>query len=211
MKIVSLSLLVCLLFCATAGAQMKKLADVAGFQKRLAQGTATIESIESDFTQVKYLDVFNEKVTSQGKFYFRKKNKICLEYTRPIRYSMVINEKQLIIDSDGKKTVMNLSSNKMMNEMQGVLTASMVGDLTLLSSDYQLEYLEDANYYLVRIKPLSKAVLAYIFEIQVYLDKKDMSVLRLRLLESAVNYTEYTFLNKKYNSLKDDVRFMGAK
>ena len=87
--------------------------------------------------------------------------------------------------------------------MQDMLTACMVGDLSNMSPGYALEYFEDAHYYLIQIKPVSKAVKAYINQIQIYLDKKDMSVHKLRLSETATNYTEYEFSDKKFNSLKD--------
>ena len=81
------------------------------------------------------------------------------------------------------------------------------GDLSNMSPGYVLEYFEDAHYYLIQIKPVSKAVQAYINQIQIYLDKKDMSVHKLRLSETATNYTEYEFSNKKFNSLKDETKF----
>ena len=43
--------------------------------------------------------------------------------------------------------------------------------------------------------------------IEIYLDKKDMSVHKLRLSETATNYTEYEFYNKKFNSLKNETKF----
>ena len=70
-----------------------------------------------------------------------------------------------------------------------------------------LEYFEDAHYYLIQIKPVSKAIQAYINQIQIYLDKKDMSVHKLRLSETATNYTQYEFSDKKFNSLKDEAKF----
>lgn len=76
-----------------------------------------------------------------------------------------------------------------------------------MSSSYQLEYFEDAHYYLVKIKPTNKAVQAYINGIEIWLDKKDMSVYKLRLSETATNYTEYEFYHKKFNSLKDETKF----
>ena len=100
-----------------------------------------------------------------------------------------------------------LHSNKMMNQMQDMLTACMVGDLSNMSPGYALEYFEDAHYYLIQIKPVSKAIQAYINQIQIYLDKKDMSVHKLRLSETATNYTEYEFSDKKFNSLKDEAKF----
>lgn len=201
-------LLVSLFSIASVNAQqMKKITQLQDFENRLAKEAQTVQSIESDFTQVKYLDVFDEKVTSKGKFYYQKSNKICMEYFRPMNYLIVINGSKLKIASDGKTNVMNLSSNQMMNQMQDMLTACMIGDLTKMSSNYQLEYFEDARHYLVKIKPTSKAVQSYIAGIEIYLDKKDMSVYKLLLRETATNYTEYEFYNKKFNSLKNETKF----
>lgn len=208
MKATYTLLLLLLIASSSLHAQpMKKLANVQEFDQRLAQQAQTVQSIESDFTQVKYLDVLDEKVTSRGKFYYKKSNQICMEYARPMNYLIVINGAKLKIVSDGKKNVMNLSSNKMMNQMQDMLTACMVGDLSKMAPNYRLEYFEDAQYYLVKIKPVSKAVQAYIAGIEIYLSKKDMSVHKLRLSETATNYTEYEFTNKRFNSLKDETKF----
>lgn len=95
-----------------------------------------------------------------------------MDYAQPMNYLIVINNNQLKIVSDGKKSIMDLHSNKMMNQMQDMLTACMVGDLSNMSPGYALEYFEDAHYYLILIKPVSKAVQAYINQIQIYLDKK---------------------------------------
>ncbi len=207
MKELTVYLLMFFLFVLPAQAQMKKMNSAQEFEKRLFQEAKTIQSIESDFTQVKYLDVFDSKVTSKGKFYYKKSNMICMNYAHPMNYLIVINGGKLKIVSDGKKNVMNLTANKMMKEMQGILTACMVGDLSQMASNSHQEYFEDANFYLVKIKPTSKAVQAYISSMQIYLDKKEMSVHKLRLFETAENYTEYTFYNKKFNSLKDDTKF----
>ena len=41
---------------------MKKLTDLKDFEARLLQEAKNIESIESNFTQIKYRDVFDEKI-----------------------------------------------------------------------------------------------------------------------------------------------------
>ncbi|MCS2864318.1 outer membrane lipoprotein carrier protein LolA [Bacteroides thetaiotaomicron] len=208
MRTLSTYLLLSFLSIASVSSQtMKKMTQLQEFESRLAKEAQTVQSIESNFTQVKYLDVFDEKVTSKGKFSYQKSNKICMEYFRPMDYLIVINGNKLKIVSDGKKSIMNLSSNKMMNQMQDMLTACMIGDLSKMSSSYQLEYFEDVHYYLVKIKPTNKAVQAYINGIEIRLDKKDMSVYKLRLSETATNYTEYEFYHKKFNSLKDETKF----
>ena len=123
-----MKILLLLMFCTVLpmqAQQMKKLTDLKDFEARLLQEAKNIESIESNFTQIKYLDVFDEKITSKGKFYYKKSNKICMDYAQPMNYLIVINNNQLKIVSDGKKSIMDLHSNKMMNQMQDMLTACM--------------------------------------------------------------------------------------
>ena len=208
MRIILIALLAIIsIHPCTYAQSMKKLAQTRDFEARLAREAQTIQSIESDFTQVKYLDILDEKVISKGKFYYQKSNKICMDYAQPINYLIVINGSRLKIVADGKKSIMNLSSNKMMNQMQDMITACMVGDLTKMSADYKLEYFENTSYYLVKITPVNKAIQAYVSGIEIYLDKKDMSVHKLRLSETATNYTEYEFYNKRFNALKDESKF----
>lgn len=197
-------------FCLPLAAQkdLTPLASVTAFQERLKKEAASLSSIESDFTQEKFLDVFNEKIVSKGRFYYKQENMIRMDYTSPIDYQIIINGQKLKIVSEGKSNVVNLGSNQMMNEMKGMLAACMIGDLTVMSSAYRLEYYESPSLYVVKIRPVSKSVQAYISEIVISIDKKDMSVQTLRLSENAKDYTEYYFTNQKYNTLTSDEKFV---
>ncbi|MCD8270486.1 MAG: outer membrane lipoprotein carrier protein LolA [Parabacteroides sp.] len=199
-----------LFFCLPLWAQenLTALASVSDFQERLKKEAAQISSIESDFTQEKFLNVFNEKIISKGRFYYKQENMIRMDYTSPVDYQIVINGQKLKIVSEGKSNVVNLGSNQMMNEMKGMLAACMVGDLGSMTSAYKLDYYESPALYVVKIRPLSKSVQAYISEIVISIDKKDMSVQTLRLSENADDYTEYHFTNREYNTLTNDEMFV---
>lgn len=186
---------------------LKPLSSVSAFQERLKREAASISSIESDFTQEKYLDVFGEKVLSEGRFYYKRENKIRMDYTAPLDYQIVIQGTKLKIVSEGKTSIVNLGSNPMMNEMKGMLSACMVGDLGRMTAAYKQEYFETSTLYVVRIYPVAASVQAYIREITISFDKKDMSVQTLRLAENAKDYTEYRFTGKKYNTLVTDEKF----
>ena len=127
-----------LLFCTcvslklSAQEELKPLASIAAFQERLKQEAANIRCIESDFTQEKYLDVFSEKVISKGRFYFKQDNMIRMDYSSPLNYLIIINGQKLKTVSEGKSNVVNLGSNPMMNEMKGMLSACMIGDLNAI-------------------------------------------------------------------------------
>lgn len=90
--------------------------------------------------------------------------------------------------------------------MRSMLAACMSGNISQISG-YNMEYFEDANSYLIKIKPTNKSVQAYISGFDIYMDKKDMSVSKLRISENATDYTDYLFQNKKFNTLTDDKKF----
>ncbi|MDR1202197.1 MAG: outer membrane lipoprotein carrier protein LolA [Tannerellaceae bacterium] len=201
------SLVGCLAINVSAQQDLKPLASVSTFQERLKNETTRIYTIESNFTQEKYLDVFEEKVISQGQFFYKREDKIRMEYSKPLSYLIIISGQKLKIVSEGKSNTISLGSNPMMNEIKSMLSACMVGDLNSLSSSYQPDYFENASLYVIRIKPVSKSVQAYIREIVVSIDKKDMSVKALRLWETEKDYTEYIFTHKKYNTIVSDELF----
>lgn len=210
MKYISSLLLILFISVTALSAQEDRipLISVSAFQERLKKEAAAINSIESDFTQEKYMDVFEEKVISEGRFYYKQENKIRMDYTRPLEYRIIINGTKLKMVSEGKSSVVDLGSNPMMNEMKGMLSACMIGDLQSMNTSYQLEYFETPDTYIVRIRPVSKSVQAYIDHILITFGKKDLSVQKLRLAENAKDYTEYRFTGKKYNTLTNDEKFV---
>ncbi|MBO7143728.1 MAG: outer membrane lipoprotein carrier protein LolA [Salinivirgaceae bacterium] len=202
-----LTLLIVIMTALAAAAQVSGIADMQKFESRLKETSDKLTSIESDFLQVKHLDMFDEDVTSKGKFYYLKDNKISLDYSQPLSYLIVINGSRLKIVADGKKNVMQLNTNKMMNEMQDMITACMVGDLNRMNDNYNLKYQEDNNQYIISITPRSKQVKDYVSAIEIRLSKADMSVDQLRMYENEADYTDYKFSNKRFNQLKDESRF----
>ncbi|MBO7496764.1 MAG: outer membrane lipoprotein carrier protein LolA [Salinivirgaceae bacterium] len=202
-----LTIIAVALMAQTAMAQPRKVADMQKFEEQLKTTADKLTSIESEFTQVKHLDMFDEDVVSKGRFYYLKDNKISLDYSQPLNYLIVINGSRLKIVADGKKSIMQLNSNKMMNEMQDMITACMVGDLNRMNNSYELNYQEDDKQYIVGITPRSKTVKEYVSAIEIRLSKADMSVDQLRMYENDADYTDYRFTNKRFNQLKDESRF----
>lgn len=205
-----LSSLLCIFFlgvCLASSQTMHRMTDLSVFKQRLAETARKVHSIECDFKQTKYMAVFKQKIVSRGKFYYQKQDKICMDYSRPVNYQIVINGNRIKTVSGGKKSITTIGSNKMMNQLQDMIAASMTGDLSRLSTQYRLSFYENDNYYLARVVSANAEVRQYIQQIDVYLDKASMSVYELRLRENASNYTDYFFYNRRFNSLKDESVF----
>lgn len=188
---------------ATASA-MQPLADPTELNDRLARFANDLQSIESDFIQTKHIDIFDEDVISNGTFLYHGGTKICLDYTHPTPYRMVINGNKLMTVSNGRKSVVTLKSNAMMNEMQTMISACMTGNLTAISADFDLTYSQDDSNYAITVVPRKQTVRQYITRIDIRFDKKDMAVTELIFHENGTDYTRYTFKNRKFNTLKSD-------
>lgn len=192
---------------AIFGQEMQPITNVADFEKNLKESAEKIQSVESNFRQEKFMKVFSGKMVSTGMFYYRKPNKISLQYDKPMQYAVTINGDRLQTFTGGKKTTLNLGSNKMMAQMKGLIEASMIGNISALDREYNLQYFQSASEYFVRILPTSQAVKAYIKEIGITFDRKTMGVKRLRMTENNDDYTDYIFTNPQYNTLTSDEVF----
>ena len=190
---------------STSFAQMKKMENVDSFVKKMEQNASSVKSIESDFKQIKHIGAFKKDIVSSGKFYYKASDKVSLHYVAPQPYTVVMNSNKIKIESEGKKNIMNLKDNKQMQEMFNMLTVFMTGNLSNISKDYRMEYYEDGQYYLITVKPVNDSTNKYALD--VYLNKKDMSVSKMRISENEGDYTEYHFSNQKLNTLNNDTLF----
>jgi outer membrane lipoprotein-sorting protein len=68
-----------------------------------------------------------------------------------------------------------------------------------------MEYYEDGHFYLISVLPVNTGNNP--FRLDLYLNKKDMTMEKMRLHETEGDYTEYLFSNKKMNTLNDDKWF----
>jgi len=64
-----------LLFCTCVRAQhpgYRPVTDLAVFKEKFAAASRQTQSIKADFVQEKNLSLLTEKITSKGKFWFKK-------------------------------------------------------------------------------------------------------------------------------------------
>ncbi|MDR1730022.1 MAG: outer membrane lipoprotein carrier protein LolA [Prevotellaceae bacterium] len=197
------------IFSIFAQGEMKPMteSEVNAFKKKMAAEAQKVNTIESDFMQLKHIAAMAGDIASTGKFYYQKNDKVSLDYTTPVKYQIVINGSKIKMVSNGKTNVFDIASNGLMKEMKEVISACMTGNLQAMGSNYKLEYYQDAKEHLVKIFPLSDGAKAIIDEVNIYLEKSDLSVTRMRMVEASKDkkakdkdYTEYQFSNKKLNA-----------
>ncbi len=205
MKYLYFLILLSVSFCLPAQTPMK---DPAAFKQQLAAATKNTLSIESNFIQEKHLNMLSEKIKTRGKFYFRKENKLRWEYTDPFKYLFILNNGKVFIKDDQKQNKFDVRSNKMLQEINVILMGSVQGTLLNDEKRFTPSFFENAAAFVVKLKPRTSQLKAFLSEIVITFDKKDYSVTRMDMNEPSGDFTVIDFVGKKINTLTDDEKFI---
>jgi outer membrane lipoprotein-sorting protein len=199
------TLLLLLLPLAGFSQSWTALKDTADFNTKLRQMGKTTNSLESDFTQVKTLKMMKDKVTSKGKLYFKKNDKLRWEYTSPFSYIIVLNNKKVSIKNDGKVKRYDIEKNKVFKEINDILLSCVQG--TVLKSDkFTVTCFENSGGYKVELIPKKEAIKSTLSKIVLYVDTQVTAVTKMEMIEPAGDFTTITFQNRKINAaIKDDI------
>lgn len=205
-----IAVIVLMMFTISAFGQEygKSIEPTAEFGLKLKQASDKVISITCDFTQTKRMAVLAKENVSKGKFYYKRVNNICLEYSLPEGNCIVMNDEKFKITNLGKTNIVSNKSNPMMRQMSSMLSACMVGDLNVFGKESVATYYESEKAYTVIVTPTNKRAKNYMKEIVLCFDKKDMTLLSMRICENDTDFTFYEFKNKVLNSTIPDTKFV---
>lgn len=203
----NLKILLFLLFSLQLSAQseFKPLKNEADFTKRFSEASAKINTIKSDFIQEKHLSMLEEKIVSKGIFWFKKEQKVRMEYLSPTKYLIVMNDKTFRIkDTSGDKK-MATGGNKLFQQISQI-TADCIRGNVLNNKDFETVIMENSKLYKIEMKPHSKQMKTYFSSIHLMINKSDLDVASIIMNEPSGDFTKLSFQNKLLNStLSDEV------
>jgi len=207
---VSVLLIVIFLYCSNvASAQYegyKPIADLTGFKKIFAVESAKVVSITSDFTQEKTLTALTEKITSSGKFWFKRTNRVRIEYLKPFVYLMIMDGDKMLVRDNEKENKINVKSNKLFQQVNRIMIDCVQGTI-LDSKDFTTKVFEDDKVFLLEMTPASKALREFFQTIVLRVDKHDYSVNSIEMNEPEGDKTIISFKNKRLNEQVPDAVF----
>lgn len=186
--------------------QFKDMKDIERFKKKFESISKTIVTIQSSFTQEKNLSVISEVVKSKGKFYFKKENLLRWQYDKPYSYVIVFNGDNILIKDSKKSKVLNTQSNDMFRKIAEIMSMSLQGNV-LNSKEFKISFFENDSQILLKLTPQNKAMASFLKTINMYISKKDYSVVKLELAEPSGDYTKIEFNDRKVNENISDEKF----
>ena len=184
----------------------KPVSDPAAFKKQFAVEAKKIQSIKSSFIQEKNLSLLEEKIISEGKFYFKRENRVRIEYEKPFQYLMIMNGDQMLVKDNQKENKVNVKSNKLFQQVNQVMIDCVQGTM-LDNKDFTLHIFQNDKAWLLEMTPTGKALKEFFKVILVYADKKDYSVSSIDMREPSGDNTNIHFVQKELNVITPDALF----
>lgn len=203
--------LIAIVFSTALQAQELKPLDSGNeFLQKLAEKNAETETIICDFEQEKHLSMLANPVKMSGVFYFKKENRILMNYDNPKDDKLILNNGKFFIVANGNITRSDAKSNQSMKMLNDMLTACMTGNLEQFSGANRgkLSLFENARNFVAVIEMDDKRIKKYLEKITLTFEKSDLSLSALKIDEAQGNFTNYKFSRKKFNEPVDDIIFV---
>lgn len=176
----------------------KKLANVKEIVQKLNEVSKNTKTIDSDFKQYKHLDILENEIESSGHFSFQASDKVRWEYFKPYKYLIIMNAGIMWINDGNKTQKFDTGSNKMFKEINDLMVGMLQGKI-LESKNFKISFFENSKQILAKLIPVSFKMKEFLSEINLYFDKKDFSVSKIKMLEYSGDYTLIDFYNRKTN------------
>ena len=209
MKIRNYILPVVLLFVGFATvAQEQKMSEteIAVFKKSVNAVSSKIKSLSTDFVQYKHMDFLAKDIETSGKMFFKEPNLLSWQYKKPYNYSIVFKNGKILINDEGKKSAVDIGNSKIFAKLNKLIVGSVSGDM-FDDNEFTISYFKTATTNITKLIPKDASLKKYIKQIELTFDKQDATVIQVRLLESAEDYTKIIFKNKTLNAKVDDSLF----
>lgn len=203
------ALILLILTSFTAFAQpvgYKKVDDVNTFRTALAKNNAAVNTIVSDFKQVKDMSLLAEKIESKGKFYFMKDDKVRIEYTSPYSYLVVMNGTRMLVKDEQKTNKINAGNSKMMQSVNRLMVDCMRGSI-LSNPDFKATVYQNGKQYLLSMIPVTADMKKLFDKVDIYMNKATLDVEKTVMTEKGGDNTSMDFFNTKRNTAVNETLF----
>ncbi|MCX6204778.1 MAG: outer membrane lipoprotein carrier protein LolA [Bacteroidetes bacterium] len=180
--------------------------DLTKFKSDIFLASQKITSIKCDFVQDKNLSMLSEKITSKGKFWFKKESQVRMEYNKPFQYLVVINKDKVLIKDNQKENIITTKSNKIFQQINKIMIDCFQGT-SFNNSDFTARIFENKKNSLIELTPVTVAFTKIFKSINIIIEKNDFSVSSIEMKELSGDNTFLLFINKEINIVLSDTLF----
>ncbi|MDH6313463.1 outer membrane lipoprotein carrier protein [Parabacteroides sp. PFB2-10] len=164
---------------------------------KIKEANKSLTSITSDFKQTMHLTFMDEDVLSNGKFYYRKPDRMLLKYSQPEGEMMLIKGDEITMVMMDQHTKVSAKSDPAIELIHTIFSSCLEGDARKIK-DATVDAVEKGDYYEVIITIQGDRA-QNMKGVKVHYDKKEMALSLLRTEDPDGGYTVYELVGKKLN------------
>lgn len=206
MRIISSIILLLLIFSATAQENFVAVDDVEPINNAIKENSLKVFSIESDFEQHKVLSMLEETLVSDGNFLYKKEDNVKWQYTSPFNYTIIISNGKFQINNEGSISEFDMNSNEMFKQINNMIITAISGNF-IDNEEFKVTFKENDLFYLAELTPIEDTVAEMLESINIYFNRADLSVQKVKFIEPGDDYTLIVFKNRKQNIQINDSEF----
>lgn len=180
--------------------------DINAVLQELRVQTTSVESISSEFSQESHLAVFEETIVSNGRFLFRKPDKLRWEYLHPIMEGFALDGDQGVRWTETTKSSFSLRSNPLMNIVARQLLSWGTFDLEQISAEYDIA-LAGESPVLLKLIPKDPDTSLVLKHLLIEFSVSSNTVQRVEIHDLSGDFTRILFENSQLNTPLDNGMF----
>jgi outer membrane lipoprotein carrier protein len=144
---------------------------------------------------MQYLD---SDLKSSGKFWYVYPDKVRWEYLKPYEYIIILNKEKISLISTNSTNEFEVNSNETFKKMNEMIVSAVSGKV-FDNSEYQTKMLENKEFYKVTLQPVSQEIKKMIERLELYFDKNNYTIVKLKIIEPTSDYSLIHFSNQILN------------
>lgn len=180
--------------------------EIINFKKNVKEVASKTKTISSDFDQYKHMEFLSNDIKTSGKMQFKAPNLVKWSYTAPFRYSVIFKKEKLLINDEGKKSDLNIGSNKLFKKLNQLIVKSISGDM-FDDAEFTMKFAKTTNNYMATFDSKDVELKKYIKQFVLYFNDENYAVIEVKMIEPSDDYTQIIFKNRIENQTINDEVF----
>jgi len=193
---------------AQSGYRQATEVEQKDFIRKISETSEQMKTLQCDFVQKKTFSILAEELVSEGRLYFKQKNKIRWEYRKPYLFEFVMNGDKIMVNSEGAKNIIDVSTSKIFNEMSKMIVAGINGSGIFDPAKFSFKFTIGTKDIMVVLSPKQKEIKQMFKIITICLNAMDYTVNTVEFEEFNGDKTFITMKNKQINKELNDEIFI---
>jgi len=172
--------------------------EAKAFKESVSSKAETIENLQADFKQLKFMKTMEKTVESDGHIWFASPGKLKWYYTSPYDYELLFKDSSLYIIEDGKTRKMNTGNSELFAKMGELVAGSFNGRILEMDELFKTDFAKDGKFVKATVTPKDENLAEMFSEILIFFNAEKY-IEKVKLIEPSGDYTEIKMSNFKTN------------